>query len=288
MQHAGVLLRQFRKARGWSQTYLQIATGIHYTVTSEIENGNRLLNGDHLAAIKSIDDGFTTEQLQELGRQAAIDHMVDEFGEGISEYFEAPLEFEVIERIVREIQKQKQEGYTPIATGLLPEVIEGLQDLQNSRPAYRRQTDRLIAIAAGDLINAFLDTVPEHQILGITWPYVELYDEGEYALKDRDEDRENYEMGRLIGPEILYVANELELSRKLLRARLKQVNTSFPIMQCVRMPLVATAISAYEGKMPKEKALRRFQKEVDILDSSRCETRRQANCPLGFAINLNN
>src|SRR4051812_36996262 len=70
--HAGELLRELRKKHGWTQLYVAEKAGCSDTNISHIENGNRLLTGDHIAALERADI-FSASELQRLRMRAGVD-----------------------------------------------------------------------------------------------------------------------------------------------------------------------------------------------------------------------
>ena len=176
--------------------------------------------------------------------------------------------FEFAEKYILQIGKTKIGGNTAGATLILPEMINSFITLraQTASREDKKSIDRWIAKGLWELVRVHIKTAPKNLVEGVTEDYIEKLNIFKYALKKRDEDREDFEMvEEVLSPILLYASGEFELSSRLLRARLNKVGASMPKAICMRVPIYATALRAELGQIKKGYAIRRIRQDEETI-----------------------
>lgn len=171
---------------------------------------------------------------------------------------------EVIEADLALARDKMRNGRPQFAASLLPSKVVQLQHLASSGTSRdKKRINQRLAQICSYLVYAYAQTSYAEKIENPTADYVKCLKTVNDTLTDNDDNREDYEMGLIAQPDILYVAGKVEASSPLFRSLLKDMRTSLPTMTCHRGIVVAYAKLLNQGKIDEKEAYEQIQKDLE-------------------------
>jgi transcriptional regulator with XRE-family HTH domain len=259
--HAGELLKQFRKKRGWTQIYLQSKIYYSNTLISQIEKGRQPLTDGHINGIEQANI-FRDSELRMLRTQAGIDAAWKKAKVDLSDYLRAPLEY-IEGQLLRTRQRRLKKGVTNLSVEEVPRTIQYLNELRDKYPNDRARIDRLQGMALIERIDTLTQVATDSEIEKLARDDLKLL--GQRNIRDALKDDPDFYNETLILPaQVLLTAQKFEDAHYMFQKALPQVTTSYAIATCVRDSAAITAIRATKGRFAHAEAGKQLLKEVEI------------------------
>jgi len=167
--------------------------------------------------------------------------------------------------LLETVHNSSRQGDSSTANVILPWAINQLLSMRthHNRAKDLAEIDRLLAKALVDLMFTYSLTKTKGQIIQATSAYMELLNSVQYALKRHPEDVEDYDLVKVVGQMIQYVAYNLEECNIKLREYSSELSTSLPTSECVRISIVSNSLITEKGIIPKKEGIKQFKDDIE-------------------------